>query len=248
MPLLDHFRPPLSERRAWEGFHAAWLSYISEALNRVLPVGYFAEEEVHAGANVEIDVATFHSADPVEATPAPEWAGGGGTVTTAAVPWVAPPPAAGVAAVFADDFEVRVIAERGGRRVVAAVELVSPGNKDRPDVRRAFATKCASYLYQGIAVVVVDVVTDRHADLHAEILDRLGSPAAGRLPAGTRLAAVAYRPIRRGERDEIDLWPVPLAVGQPLPTLPLWLDAVTYAGVDLEATYTETCRRRRIAG
>jgi len=246
MPLLDHFHPPLSERRAWEGFHTAWLSYISEALNRVLPAGYFAEEEGHAGANVEIDVATFHSPDPAEAAAAPEWAAGG--VGVAAAPWVVPAAAATVPVAFADDFEVRVIAERGGRRLVAAVELVSPANKDRPETRRAFATKCASYLHQGVGVVVVDVVTDRHADLHDEIVSRLGSPGAARLPGGGRLAAVAYRPIRRDERDEIDIWPEPLAVGRPLPTLPLWLDAVTYARLDLDATYADTCRRRRIAG
>lgn len=59
MPLRDHFRPPLSESRHWEAFHAAWAGYIAERLNLgVLPPGYIAEEQVHHGARVEIDVAT----------------------------------------------------------------------------------------------------------------------------------------------------------------------------------------------
>ena len=59
MPLLDHFRPPLSQERHWESFHASWAGSIADALNRVLPEGYFAEELTHAGAGTEIDVATF---------------------------------------------------------------------------------------------------------------------------------------------------------------------------------------------
>jgi len=39
MPLLDHFRPPLSRERHWEAFHAAWAGSITDALNRVLPAG-----------------------------------------------------------------------------------------------------------------------------------------------------------------------------------------------------------------
>ncbi|MBY0456241.1 MAG: hypothetical protein K2V38_02770 [Gemmataceae bacterium] len=62
----------------------------------------------------------------------------------------------------------------GGARLVAAVELVSPANKDRESHRRAFATKCAGYLAQGIALIVVDVVTNRSGNLHAEILEVLG--------------------------------------------------------------------------
>src|SRR5947207_16011770 len=55
VPLLDHFRPPLSERRPWESFHATWAGALADALNQgVLPSGYIALEQVHAGAAVEI--------------------------------------------------------------------------------------------------------------------------------------------------------------------------------------------------
>ena len=60
MPLLDHFHPPLSEERHWEGFHSKWANVLVDALNEtLLPSGYFAEPHVHRGARVEIDAATF---------------------------------------------------------------------------------------------------------------------------------------------------------------------------------------------
>ena len=72
--------------------------------------------------------------------------------------------------VFPDDFEVRVFSSRGGNRLVAAIELISPGNKDRAEERRAFAAKCAAYLQQGVSLVIVDVITERRANLHNDII------------------------------------------------------------------------------
>lgn len=43
MPLLDHFHPPLSERRKWHSFHHAWATVIAFDLNRRLPPAYFAD-------------------------------------------------------------------------------------------------------------------------------------------------------------------------------------------------------------
>ncbi len=57
MPLLDHFHPPLSERRHWHAFPNSWATYLSSQLNALLPEGYFAEANVQFG--VEIDVAAF---------------------------------------------------------------------------------------------------------------------------------------------------------------------------------------------
>src|ERR671918_128463 len=60
MPLPYHFRPPLSTQRHWESFHTTWATAIADALNeKWLPEGYFAEEQLHPAARVEIDVATF---------------------------------------------------------------------------------------------------------------------------------------------------------------------------------------------
>src|SRR5205807_10651237 len=113
--------------------------------------------------------------------------------------------------------------------------------------RRAFVAKCASYLAQGVSLIVVDVVTNRHANLHNDLMRLMEAAPDLDLPADVTLYAVAYRPVRRGERVEIDLWRRPLAVGAPLPTLPLRLTGDLFVAVDFEAAYQEACRRRRLA-
>jgi hypothetical protein len=236
MPLLDHFHPPLSPRRHWESFHVTWAGAIADALNQdLLPDGYFAEEHAHAGARIEIDVATFGD----DGVPAPN-----GSVATRT--YAPPAPPVTIPAAFPDEFEVRVYEAEGGARLVSAIELVSPANKDRDAHRAAFANKCAGYLAQGIALIVVDVVTSRSADLHAEILQLLGHHAPTGLPAGANLYAVAYRPIVRDTIEQIESWPHALMVGHELPTLPLALSAELCLPIDLEETYSVACARRRL--
>jgi hypothetical protein len=243
MPLLDHFHPPLSAERRWESFHSSWATKLADALTeRWLPPNYIAEEHVHFGPSVEIDVATFAR----EASAATEL---GPAVATVGPKVWSPPAADGVlAAAFPETFEVRVLSTETGPRLVAAIELVSPGNKDRPAERRAFAAKCAGYLAQGVSVIVVDIVTNRRANLHNEVLQVMETAEGLRLPADTGLYAVAYRPLRREAGDEIDLWRRPLALGEPLPTLPLGLRADLVIPVDFEATYAEACLRKRLTG
>src|SRR5205807_1588676 len=141
MPLLDHFHPPLHPRRHWEAFHARWASALADALNEnLLPRHFFAEPQPHAGGRVEIDVATFESPPGAAARP-----DGPATATLAAPAWAPPAPALVLPAVFPETFEVRVFGNLpGGVELVAAIELVSPGNKDRAEERRAFAIKGAS--------------------------------------------------------------------------------------------------------
>ncbi|MFO0811433.1 MAG: DUF4058 family protein [Gemmataceae bacterium] len=230
MPLLDHFRPPLSESRHWESFHGLWAGEIVRQLNRGgLPHGYFAEAQVQIGGRVEIDVATF---DGEDARP--------GTNGAVAVATWAPPAATMVLpAVFPDEIEVRVFASSGGPTLVAAVELVSPANKDRPASRRAFAAKCAANLHAGIGLVVVDVVTERLANLHDEMVALMNLGDEYRAPAGG-LSAVAYRPGRTAaDGDRIETWCESLAVGRPLPTMPLALRGGDTVRLDLEAAYKE---------
>ncbi|HZT80390.1 MAG TPA: DUF4058 family protein [Gemmataceae bacterium] len=242
MPLLDHFHAPLAPRRHWESFHVNWAGAIADALNeRLLPEGYFAEEHAHAGARVEIDVATF--ADSTPAAPR-----NGPTATLPARVWTPPAPAIVFPAAFPDSFEVLIFEAEGGATLVAAIELVSPANKDRAAHRQAFAIKCASYLCQGISLVIVDIVTSRQANLHNDVMRLLGqAPAPAALPDEASLYAVAYRPIVRGEAQQIEAWPSVLALGQPLPTVPLALNAEVCLPVDLEETYTAACQRRRLA-
>lgn len=146
-----------------------------------------------------------------------------------------------------ETFEVQVIREFGGPQLRATVELVSPANRDRPAEREAFAAKCASYLQRGVSVVVVGVVTERTADLHAQLLDtpRLtAGGAAGR--AGTNLYAVAYRTVTSDGAGRLEAWPEPLRLAAPLPTMPLWLDADLCLPLHLEDTYLAACESLRI--
>ena len=139
MPLLDHFRPPLSPRRHWESFHVNWAGAIADALNNdLLPEGYFAEEHARLGARVEIDVATFSESDAEKTDQR-----NGATATLPARTWAPPAAALVIPAAFPDEFEVLVFQSEGGTTLVAAIELVSPANKDRDAHRRAFAVKCA---------------------------------------------------------------------------------------------------------
>jgi hypothetical protein len=242
MPLLDHFHPPLSNLRHWESFHAAWATEIMSTLNRrVLPPGCFAEAQVHVGSRVEIDVATFER-DREPAAARPNGNSGGVAVET----WAPPATSLIMPAVFPDEIEIQVFRTTGGATLVAAIELVSPGNKDRSETRRAFTAKCVSYLQQGIGLVVVDIVTERQANLHDELVHLLEQPERFEFADETPLYAVAYRPSRKQTGDQIEIWPVALAVGQPLPTLPLALRGVATVPVDLEMTYHTTCQDSRL--
>jgi hypothetical protein len=243
MPLLDHFHPPLSAERRWESFHSSWAARLADALTeRWLPPNYIAEEHAHFGPSIEIDVATFER----EATTAAQ--ASGGVATAGPKVWAPPATEGSFAAVFPDTFEVRVLCTDTGPKLVAAIELISPGNNDRASERRAFAIKCASYLYQGISVIIVDIVTNCRANLHNEILELMNGDGSLLLPPESNLYAVAYRPLRRGKEDVVDVWRSPLALGRPLPTLPLGLRADLVIPVDFEDTYAEACLHKRLSG
>jgi hypothetical protein len=148
---------------------------------------------------------------------------------------------------YPNSYEIKVFSTRDDLTMVANIELISPGNKDRLDERHAFAAKCASYLYQGVSLVMIDIVTSRKANLHNETLRLIEVNPQYELPANTNLYAVAYRPVARQGRSEIDVWQVTFAVGDPLPTLPLRLTGDLFVPVDFETAYEEACRRRRIS-
>lgn len=241
MPLLDHFHPPLSVERHWEAFHGRWAAAIADALNTGgLPKGYFAEMQVQLGGRVEVDVATLEAAqDRRDAQPARD----GGVALLEAPVWAPPLPALALPAVFPDELEVLVFGNDGGPMLVGAIELVSPANKARPAARTTFAIKCLSYLQKGIGVLVVDVVTSRLANLHDEMADLIPEEAP-RFPGNPALYTAAYRPVREGQQERIDVWPAELRVGQALPVMPLWLRGFGHAiRVELEATYTEARQR-----
>lgn len=239
MPLLDHFRPPVKARLPWRTLHAAWLSELTNLLNEILPPGYVALESRQAGGRLELDVGTYELEQG-------DAAGRNGTTAVKSPVWTLPAPTASFQATFTDVFEIRVYDSDTAGILVAAIELISPANKDRPAERRAFAAKCADYLGSGACVVILDAVTVRRANLHNEVLDLIEAPREWALPPDPPLYAATYRPVLRDDKPAIDLWTRAFKVGDPLPTMPLRLTGDEFVPVDFETTYTEACRRRRL--
>ncbi len=245
MPLRDHFRPPLDKKTSWEGFHGSWPSEIVKALNRKLPPRYLAEPRVHLGASMEIDVSAYDQDEPTDVAAVGADEGEGGVATAV---WAPPRPTFAVAADLPDQYayEVRVFDAWRDRRLVAAVEIVSPANKDRPENRRAFVTKCAALLQQRVSVAIVNLVTTRQFNLYGDLLELIGQADPALAPEPPPLYAAACRWKRLDEAWHFESWMHPLALGQPLPTLPLWLSDEFAVPLELEASYDETCRIFRL--
>jgi hypothetical protein len=242
MPLLDHFHPPLHPRRSWENFHGGWGFLLAGQLNtRPLPYGFLAEGNVHIGVTVAPDVAAFEE-------DADARTGGGPNGAVATDVW-APPQAPLVVPVdFSglETFEIRVYDQDRARTLVAVVELVSPGNKDRPENRRAFLDKCAAYLREGVSLIIVDIVTARRHNFHASLMELFNGGEAAVRAVTSDLYAVTYRVRVAGTRTQLEAWPTALALGAPLPTMPLWLTESLAVPLDLEAAYSEACRNAGI--
>lgn len=211
MPLLDHFRPPLSELRHWHSFHNSWATYLSSSLNSLLPEGYFAEINVQFRNEHKLNNVFQVSTPPLD-------------LPDSVV-------------------EIGVFNESEDPQLAGAIELVSPANKDRPSHRDALVSKCATYIQAGVGLVLIDVVTERYADWRRELSARLGldDPAPGAALSGS-----AYRCLKRDGVQVLDVWHEPITLGEPLPTLPLWLRGGLCLPVDFEATYQRTCIEQRI--
>lgn len=243
MPLQDHFHAPGRNLAPWTSLHPGWAFVIAQHLNAgVLPPGFRALNQTHLGDQAQIDVAAYGQEE--ESTQGNGPAEGG--VATAV--WVPPKPPLVVPGDFADidRFGVQVLTDDEDMRLVAAVELVSPRNKDRAAARGALVAKLASYLEQGVSVVLVDVVTDRRVNFHAELMRLLDKPDAATAVA-SNLYAVAYRLVGEGKKRRLEAWPATLTVGAALPVSPLWISPERAVPLDLEATYTVACEGLGIA-
>ena len=98
-----------------------------------------------------------------------------------------------------------------------------------------------------MSVSIVDVVTIREFNLYADLLDLIdrSDPKLASDPPSTYAVTCRSRKIDR--RPLLDTWLFSLEVGQPLPTLPLWLAEDLEIPLDLEPSYEQTCRVLRIA-
>ena len=216
------------------------------ALQDEAPGGYVAGPRVHSGSQIEIDVAAF---EKDESPPISRTTEGNGGVATAV--WAPARPSLSVETTLPDfdEYEVRIYDARRGRHLVAAIEIVSPANKDRPEHRNAFVGKCAALLQKGVAVSIVDLVTIRQFNLYAELMAFIGHPRPDvERPTDHRLTRPRAAGSTKGKRTILEAWSHALTIGQPLPTLPLWLSADSLViPLDLEQSYEQACHDLWIA-
>jgi Protein of unknown function (DUF4058) len=242
MPMLDHFRPPIFNRGSWEGFHGMWPALMVMDLSRSLPDQYIAEPRVHLGKNFEIDVCTFDGeGDRRSGT-------SDGEACLATATWAPPEPTLTLDLDPTEfyEYEVLIFDQQRGRELVAAIELVSPANKDRPETRMAFVSKCAALLQKKVCVSIVDLVTVKNFNLYCEVLDLFGQfdPAFSPVPPATY--AITCRSHQLATRSRFESWAYPMVVGQRLPVLPIWLDHNLAISLDLEVSYQQTCAALRL--
>ena len=238
MPLRDLFHPPVENIASWEEVHGAWPATLAYRLNAALPPQYRCGLKVHVGPLVEVDVATFERDIATE----PHDDAGTGIGRS----WESESPTLLLETdeLAPAEYEVRVYDSSHARRLVAVVELVSPGNKDRPQSRKAFVDKCHALLQQDVCVVIVDIVTNYTSTLYAELAARLGAQPPAIADSTIYAVTCRTRPGRRGVR--VETWERELSVGSPLPTLPLYLSESFKVPLELEVTYKDTCRGLRI--
>ena len=251
MPLLDHFRKPLSDTHQWITFHSRWATAIADDLNMRLPKRFLAEGPFGLGKFAAADVAEVDQSPDVDrglsnGTTLNASKGGGLAVALETVLYSPPSVHFSMPADFPEEVLVEIRDLRRGRQVLAVVEIVSPGNKDDEEARLAFAGKCLSYLSKGIGLLVLDIVTEGKANLHNSMMRLAKNDARYEMIGEPQTFAASYRPVSRDWENVIDLWHWSLRVGSALPTVPLALKGFGCIAIDLEATYTEACTRCRI--
>jgi hypothetical protein len=251
MPLHDHFHEPMEGELSWTSLLSSWAVWLATRLNQLwLPKQFVAHNDIKIMSEIEIPLT---SGDPPTVTVAPDRARGEAEERPR---WEVPPPRYSFPRTKGDHVEVYV---RDEDQVwachPAVVSFVTPTNKETLQQRRAFLSRCVSHLHEGASLVVIDIVTRFPFCLYNDLLTLLGAEEVPRLPSGTRLFAAAFRPVSRGDRSRIfdpherletDVWVEPVAVGQPLPTLPLRLIYDEYAPVEFEPTYDKVCRSHRL--
>ena len=226
MPIHDWTRV---EPGDFHHFHQGWTVEIGNALNSgLLPPDYMAMVEQVTGRPIP-DVVALHTRGPSDGT-------GGVAVQEA-------PPSARVVArlekvVYARR-KNRVVIRHERGKVVAVIEIVSPGNKSSRNALRTFVEKAADILNQGVNLLVVDLFPPTTRDpqgIHKAIWDELGEEPF-ELPPDKRLTVASYL-----GGDIPTAYVEPVAVGDPLPSLPIFLSEERYVPAPLETTYQEAWR------
>jgi hypothetical protein len=228
MPIHDWSRV---EPGIFHDFHQAWTIEIRNALNAgILPPGFFAMAEQVASGPIPDVVTLQRRRTPDD----PKQPSGGVAVATV------PPKARFITSAELDPYvhkANRITIKHGLGEVVAVIEVVSPGNKSSLHALRSFVSKAEELLRQGINLLVVDLFPPSPRDpqgIHKAVWDEI-TDEAFELPPDKRLTAVAY-----AAADPITAYVEPLAVGDSLPSMPIFLERGVYVPAPIEETYLET--------
>jgi hypothetical protein len=227
MPVHDWTRV---EAGTFHDFHTTWLVHLKERLNAgVLPDGYYAMTQQHAGGGRGLiaDILTLDRR-PQGAPPSPE-----APVALAAPPRVTHKVFASASATYRRARRTLVVRHVSGHRVVALIEVLSPANKDLARSVADFVEKVHAAIDQGVHVLLADLFPPGPADpggIHAAVWDYYGDNDP--LPADRPLTLASYL-----ARPDPEAYLEPLAVGDQLPDMPLFLDWDRHVVVPLEATY-----------
>src|SRR5262245_4812083 len=223
----------------FHAFHVAWIPELQKVLNNgLLPKGYYALAEQHAGRAIA-DVLTLHAPVAQEPLPRPPLEDTGGTAVAEA-----PPKLRRKQTVTPTGLNRRrslAIRHVSGHRLVALVEILSPSNKDRPSAVADFAFKVVTALEHGIHVVMIDLFPPGSQDphgMHGAILHQLNEgEEAYEVPVAEPLTLASY--VANGA---VEIYVEHVCVGAPLPEAPLFLRPDRYVNLPLEATYHEAYR------
>lgn len=223
MPIHDWTRV---RSNRFHDFHQSWTIAIRNALNDSrLPPGYFALVEQKTGGP-EPDVIALELNRPDD----------GSSLAGLAIATM-PPKTRFVlrseAASYARKAN-RITIRHPDGDVVAIVEIVSPGNKDSRHALHSFARKAVSFLEAGIHLLIVDLFPPGRRDpqgIHKVIWDRLQDEPF-QLPPDKPLTLAAY-----AVGTETVAYIEPVAVGDALPDMPLFLTGDHYIPCPLESTY-----------
>jgi hypothetical protein len=231
MPIHDWARV---QAGIFHDFHHAWIEEVKRALNAgVLPEDYYAMAEQHA-AGFGPDVLTLQGSgngdDGSGTGPAPAPNRGG---VLLAAPTVQPTAETDMAFYRRKQSTVTV-RHVSGDRIVAMVEVVSPGNKAGRNALRAFVDKAAELLDNRIHLLILDLLPPGRRDpqgIHGEIWDAIAGEEYA-APPGRSLTLAAYE-----SGLVVRAYIVAAAVGDLLPDMPLFLEPGAHVLVPLEATY-----------
>jgi hypothetical protein len=218
-------------------FHNAWIVRISDALNDgILPPSYYALGEQVAG-EIGPDVLTLHDGIANGTPPTDDVLQGAVAVA------VAPPKVRFTARIEMEHYARKqtrlVIRHSSNDRVIAILEILSLGNKASAAMLQDLVDKAVSAINRRIHLTLVDLYPPTPRDpegIHGLLWSEFGDSSYA-APQDKPLTVAAYE---AGLATACYVEPV--AAGDPLPDIPLFLAPGAYVPLPLEATYVSAYR------